>query len=102
MNIGLSKSRYCKGIQCPKILWMDLNKPEEAEDNLPETVLANGTRVGDLARDYFGNYRLVDYTRDKKAMCDQTRMKTLTNGLIIGSTTLRYRAILQERLQNYD
>lgn len=31
-KIGLSKSRYCKGIQCPKILWMDKNKPEEAED----------------------------------------------------------------------
>ena len=79
MNIGLSKSRYCKGIQCPKILWMDLNKPEEAEDNLPETILANGTRVGDLARDYFGNYSLVDYTSDKTAMCDQTR-KLMASG----------------------
>ncbi|MDD7642683.1 MAG: hypothetical protein PUK75_09465 [bacterium] len=39
-KIGLSKSRYCKGIQCPKILWMDKYKPEEAVDNLPEAVLA--------------------------------------------------------------
>ena len=27
----LSKSRYCKGFQCPKILWLDHYKPEEAE-----------------------------------------------------------------------
>ena len=54
MNLGLSKSKYCKGIQCPKILWMDKYKPEEAEDVLPEAVLANGNKVGDVARRYFG------------------------------------------------
>lgn len=75
-KIGLSKSRYCKGIQCPKILWMDKNKPDEAEDILPETVLANGNRVGDLARGYFGEYALVDFDYDKQAMC------TVTQGLL--------------------
>lgn len=72
-TIGLSKSRYCKGIQCPKILWMDKHKPECAEDNLPETVIANGNRVGELARGYFGDYSLVNYTQDKKSMCIQTQ-----------------------------
>ena len=27
----LSKSRYCRGIQCPKMLWLEKNKPEEVE-----------------------------------------------------------------------
>ena len=71
-KIGLSKSRYCKGIQCPKILWMDKYKPEEAVDNLPEAVLANGNKVGDLARGYFGEYSLVDFDYDKDAMVRQT------------------------------
>ncbi len=72
-KIGLSKSRYCKGIQCPKILWLSEHKPEVAEDVLPESILATGNMVGDLARSYYGDYVLVDFTYDKKAMCDQTR-----------------------------
>ena len=72
-QIGLSKSRYCKGIQCPKILWMDKYKPEEAEDVLPEAVLANGNKVGDLARGYFGAYSLVEFSYDKQEMTAQTK-----------------------------
>ena len=68
----LSKSRYCKGIQCPKMLWLDAYKPQEAEDILPESVLANGTLVGDLARSYFGEYSLVDFSFDKTEMVDKT------------------------------
>ncbi len=71
-KIGLSKSRYCKGIQCPKMLWMDKYKLEEAEDILPESVLANGTMVGDLAREYFGSYELVPYDNDKQTMLAAT------------------------------
>ena len=29
MNENLSKSKYCKGIQCKKILWLDKYKPDE-------------------------------------------------------------------------
>lgn len=73
MAIGLSKSKYCKGIQCPKILWMDINKPEKAADNLPKAVIANGNKGGDCARGYFGEFSLVDYSCDKRAMCVQTK-----------------------------
>ena len=72
-KIGLSKSRYCKGIQCPKILWMDKYKPDEATDNLPEAVLANGNRVGDLAREYFGEFCLVEFNSDKSEMVKKTK-----------------------------
>ena len=73
MSLGLSKSKYCKGVQCPKILWMDLYKPEEAGDVLPETVMANGNKVGDFARQYFGQYDLVDFDFDKSIMTEKTR-----------------------------
>lgn len=72
-NINLSKSKYTKGLQCPKILWMDCNKPEEKVDNLPQSVLTNGTKVGDLARGYFGDYSLVEFTHDVSKMCDDTK-----------------------------
>ena len=73
MAIGLSKSRYCKGVQCPKILWMDKHMPEEAVDTASEAILANGTKVGELARGYFGAYSEVEYSDDKKAMCQRTQ-----------------------------
>ena len=72
-KIGLSKSKYCKGIQCPKILWMEKNKPEEAENILPYTILSNGNRVGELAREYFGEYGLVEYDKNVLNMCEATK-----------------------------
>ncbi len=80
-EIGLSKSKYCKGFQCPKILWLNKYKPEVGEDVLPEAVLANGNMVGDLARGYYGDYSLVEFSNDKKAMCDQT-LKYIDDGAI--------------------
>ena len=73
MSLGLSKSKYCKGVQCPKILWMDKYKPEEAEDVLPEAILATGNKVGDVARGYFGQYDLVEFDYDKNIMTEKTR-----------------------------
>ena len=35
----LSKSRYYKGVQCPKITWLEHYKPEKKTDILPELVL---------------------------------------------------------------
>lgn len=73
MSLGLSKSKYCKGVQCPKILWMDIFKPEEAEDVLSESIMVNGSMVGEYARRYFGEYVLVDFDYDKKVMTEKTR-----------------------------
>ena len=81
MKYELTKSKYCKGVQCPKILWLDENMPEMAENTASESVLETGTKVGELARSYFGEYDLVVYNRDKKKMADQTEvfMKTSQN-----------------------
>jgi hypothetical protein len=27
--MNLSKTSYCRGLRCPKILWLDHRKPEE-------------------------------------------------------------------------
>ena len=72
-GIGLSKSRYCRGIQCPKMLWMDKYMPDKAEDVLSESVMAAGNMVGDLARNYFGSYDLVEFDYDKDSMAEKTR-----------------------------
>ena len=71
-KIGLSKSKYCSGIQCPKILWMQKNMPEESSGDSPEVILDNGTEVGIVARGYFGDYELVNEDIDKPLMALET------------------------------
>ncbi len=69
----LSKSAYCRGIQCHKIVWMDNNKPEEAVTDSNEAVLMTGSKVGALAREYFGECSLVEYNPDKQVMVEATK-----------------------------
>lgn len=53
----LTKSRYTTFRQCPKCLWMNINKPEEAiEEVIPESRIQAGIEVGNLAKTYFGVY----------------------------------------------
>ena len=72
--MSLSKSRYCKGIQCPKMLWMDINKPELFDQSvMNETILNTGNVVGDLAMGYFGEFAEVPFSQDKSAMLVETQ-----------------------------
>ena len=72
-NISLSKSRYCRAVQCNKMLWMDINKKEEAIDKARDSVLENGTKVGELARGYFGDFVNVEYNKDLSKMVADTK-----------------------------
>lgn len=77
--IGLSKSKYCRGFQCPKMLWMDKNMPEVGVATTPDSIFENGNMVGDLARSYYGDYVLVDFAEDVTAMVKQTAELLQTN-----------------------
>jgi hypothetical protein len=72
--VNLSKSRYCKGIQCPKILWLEAHKSEVKDESvLNRAVLDAGNRVGDLAMGCYGAYSEVSYNDDKSLMIAETR-----------------------------
>lgn len=71
--MNLSKSRYCSGIQCPKMLWMKKYMPEKAVDTGRDAVFETGNMVGDLAMGYFGDYTEVPYADDKSGMVRATR-----------------------------
>ena len=71
--MNLSKSKYCSGVQCPKMLWLKKNKPEEFDDSvMKESVLETGSDVGDLAMGLFGPYVEVPYG-DLSGMLRQTK-----------------------------
>ena len=61
MTLYLSKSKYCAGIQCPKMLWLRKNKPEEATPIMNQAVLETGNKVGDLAMGLFGDFKEVPF-----------------------------------------
>lgn len=62
MSIYLSKSRYCSGVQCPKILWLKKYKPDVFDDSvMNQAVLETGSEVGDLAMGLFGEFIEVPF-----------------------------------------
>ena len=78
-DIRLSKSTYCNGVQCPKMLWLMKNKPEEAVNASNDSVLENGRLVGTVAQQYFGECTVIPYSEDKVAMVEATR-KAMESG----------------------
>lgn len=82
--MNLSKSKYCQGIQCEKILWLNKYKPEEKVDINNESVLENGTRVGEIAKCLFGEYIDIDFNEDLSQMIKDTNkaIEENTNAII--------------------
>ncbi len=72
MNENLSKSKYCKGIQCKKILWLDKYKPDEKVDTARKSALENGSRIGILAKGLFAKYEDIPYSEDLSLMIKKT------------------------------
>ena len=77
-NVYLSKSKYCRAKQCNKMLWLDKNKPEEATQLNKDSIFETGTRVGELAKNYFGRYVDIEFNKDLSKMIEQTK-KELNN-----------------------
>lgn len=79
MAKGLSKSRYTQFCQCPKLLWLNIYKPNEApDDEALKARFEQGNKVGDLAMQLFGNYTEAhaekpDGSLDLGKMVEQTR-----------------------------
>ena len=78
MTYKLSKSKYCSALQCPKMLWLKENKPEEFNDScINQAVMNNGSSVGNLAIGLFGESvdvpfgDLTDMVAETKRLIDK-------------------------------
>ena len=78
-NVYLSKSKYCKAKQCDKSLWLSKYKKEVATEIDNQSILDNGTTVGELARGIFGEYVNIEYQKELSKMLNQTK-ELLENG----------------------
>ena len=72
VNMSLSKSKYCEGIQCNKLLWLEINKQEEKDDLNNESVFETGNEVGTLAKNLFGKYQDIPFNKDLNQMIKDT------------------------------
>ncbi len=71
--MNLSKSKYCEAVQCKKMLWLETNKPEEAGEISNQAVLDNGTEVGILAKQLFGDYIDIEFHENLSQMIEDTK-----------------------------
>ena len=90
--MNLSKSKYCAGIQCPKILWMDKHIPEQFDQStMDETRIATGHAVGELAKGYFGVYAEVPFDRTNiGGMISETRRLLEAGANVIAEASFSY------------
>ncbi len=59
----LSKSRFCQGLQCPKLLWLRVHEPDAPElkvDPKLQVIFDRGHLVGEAARERFPGGTLID------------------------------------------
>lgn len=68
----LSKSKYCNAFQCYKMLWLDKNMPEKKGQVSRQSILDNGTEVGELAKDLFGSHINIDFNNNLNIMIENT------------------------------
>ena len=89
-NIYLSKSRYCKTVQCKKIIWLKKYKPECAIQKARDVVLENGTAVGQLAKGLFGKYENIEFNENLNIMIEQTKKLLANKPNIITEASFNY------------
>lgn len=89
--MALSKTKYCRGLQCVKMLWLDENMPEVADLSLVnDSVFETGNEVGDLAMSYFGEFEEVLFCDDKDKMIIDTLEKLDRGVNVIAEASFNY------------
>lgn len=86
----LSKSKYCLGVQCDKILWLDKHSPEERIETSNQAVLDNGTEVGECAKNLFGFHIDVNFSENLSSMIDDTEKLLKLEKVVITEASFVY------------
>ena len=88
--MNLSKSLYCKAIQCNKMLWLEKNHPEEKGEIDNESVLDNGTEVGEYAKNLFGPHTDIEFSKDLSKMIEDTKQALTNQNITITEASFNY------------
>lgn len=86
----LSKSKYCNAIQCKKMLWLNVYKPEVKEETNNDSVLENGTEVGIIAKNLLGPSIDIEFNEDLQTMIKDTKKALEQEEVIITEASFSY------------
>ena len=86
----LSKSKYCNGIQCKKMLWLDKYKKKYKEDLGNDSVLDNGNEVHEIARKLFGKDINIEFNDNLNEMIKDTKIALNNKTAIITEASFVY------------
>ena len=89
-KVFLSKSSYCQGVQCEKILWLEKYKSEYLPINTNESNFKTGMEVGELAKGLFGDYEEVSYDKNLSVRIEKTKNLLLNKPNIIAEASFAY------------
>ena len=96
-KLSLSKSRYTRGLQCNKSLWLRTYKPEvlTPADALTQSIFEQGNVVGDLACGLFPGGKEVPFNPDDYVGMEQLTKQWLSEGVKdIYEATFNYDGVL--------
>jgi hypothetical protein len=89
--MNLSKTKFCTGIQCPKILWLDAHAHNKFDDSVVDkSRIKTGLDVGDLARSYFGDVAAIPYYLGMSGMLKKTRELLGADTPVIAEAAFRH------------
>ena len=89
-DIIITKSLYCSLLSCNRYAWLSKNKPEKYIEKKSEEVLENGKEVGELARNIFGEYDLIDFNKNVNVMIDDTLESVERGTPVIAEASFRF------------
>ena len=91
-STGISKSLYCAGVQCKRMMWLRKHHPELADDSAAtQSARDTGIEVGALARGLFGAFSLVE--GDLNEMVRSTKKLIAAGESVIAEASFSYEGL---------
>ncbi len=89
--MNLSKSKYCNGIQCKKMLWLDKYKSDVKEDVDNSSIMDNGNDVHEVARKLFGDDINIQFNENLNVMIEDTKEALKCDKVVITEASFAYK-----------
>ena len=89
-QIFLSKSSYCKCVQCKNILWLNKYKQDSSTAENNESILKKGKEVGEFAKELFGDYDDISFDNHISERLEQTEKLIQNKPNIITEASFRF------------
>lgn len=100
--MGIAKTDFARGMQCPKMLWLDHHRPELKEIPLDvQDKLDRGNDFGDSLMGMFGPYTEVQEYYPGTRHPDKVRMAAKTGELLASGTEIICEAAFMDDAGNY-